>query len=94
MTRRRLTLTGIVIAVASAWYLSVLPPADAGALPDELSNKAFWTLSTELSEPNGSFRSDNLVSNEIWMQHVIPDLVRSTRPERVYLGVGPEQNFT
>jgi hypothetical protein len=94
MTRRRLTLTGLVIAVASAWYLSVLPPADAGALPDELSNKAFWTLSTELSEPNGYFRSDNLVSNEIWMQHVIPDLVRSTRPGRVYLGVGPEQNFT
>ncbi|MDQ3011587.1 MAG: hypothetical protein M3X11_12880, partial [Acidobacteriota bacterium] len=39
-------------------------------------------------------RSDNLVSNEVWMQHVIADLVKTTRPGRVYLGVGPEQNFT
>lgn len=94
MTARRLTLTGFLFAVASAWYLSVLPAADAGALPQELSNKAFWALSTEMSEPNGYFRSDNLVSNEIWMQHVIPDLVKTTLPGGVYLGVGPEQNFT
>jgi hypothetical protein len=94
MTRRRLTLTGFLLAVAAAWYLSVLPSAGAGALPEELSDKAFWALSSELSEPNGYFRSDNLVSNEIWMQHVIPDLVKTTQPGRVYLGVGPEQNFT
>src|SRR5688572_24532942 len=28
------------------------------------------------------------------MQHVIPELVRTARPGRAYLGVGPEQNFT
>lgn len=96
MTRRRLTLTGFVVTVISAWYIATQVSAvpSAGALPDRLSDQAFWDLSLELSEENGSFRSDNLVSNEIWMQHVIPELVKATTPGRVYLGVGPEQNFT
>ena len=47
-----------------------------------------------MSEPNGYFRSDNLLSNEIWFQWVIPDLVDAEPPGGVYLGVGPEQNFT
>jgi hypothetical protein len=96
MTRRRLALSGMIVAVVSAWYLSVQPSAGAGsaALPEQLGDKEFWALSSSLSEPNGYFRSDNLVSNEIWMQQVIPDLVKSTPPGRVYLGVGPEQNFT
>ena len=47
-----------------------------------------------MSEPNGFFRSDNLLSNEIWLQWVIPDLLTRAQPGGVYLGVGPEQNFT
>src|SRR5918993_448399 len=94
MTRRRLTLTGFVIAVISAGYFSVQTSVGAGALPERLTDKAFWALSSELSEENGYFRSDNLVSNEVWMQYVIADLVKTTKPGRVYLGVGPEQNFT
>jgi hypothetical protein len=34
------------------------------------------------------------VSNEIYMQWIIPELLTVTKPGRVYLGVGPEQNFT
>lgn len=94
MARRPLTLTGFVLSLVAAAYLSIQSPAGAGALPEELTGKAFWALSTELSEEEGFFRSDNLVSNEIWMQHVIPALVQTTQPGRVYLGVGPEQNFT
>jgi hypothetical protein len=30
----------------------------------------------------------------VWLQYVIPDLLTYNRPGRVYLGVGPEQNFT
>src|SRR5262245_64045225 len=63
-------------------------------LPARLSDREFWQLSTVLSEPDGHFRSDNLVSNEQWLQHVIPDLVKAVEPGRVYVGVGPEQNFT
>src|SRR4029079_15593152 len=58
------------------------------------SDQEFWKLSSESSEPNGYFRSDNLLSNETGFQYVIPDLIRTTKPGRVYMGVGPEQNFT
>jgi hypothetical protein len=63
-------------------------------LPPRLSDQEFWKLSAEASEPNGFFRSDNLTSNELWFQHVIPDLLQRTRSGGVYLGVGPEQNYT
>jgi hypothetical protein len=63
-------------------------------LPARLTNQEFWTLTTSLSEPDGNFRSDNLVSNEIKLQWVIPELQRRLKPGGVYIGVGPEQNFT
>ncbi len=72
-------------------------PAAAPAkptLPDRLSDDEFWKLSTQFSEPDGSFRSDNLLSNEVWLQYVIPDLLNVAKQGRVYMGVGPEQNFT
>ncbi len=95
MLRRRLAVPGVLAAVAIACYFSVQPAARGSAdLPAQLSDQAFWALSSSLSEPDGYFRSDNLVSNEIRMQHVIPDLLATTQPGRVYLGVGPEQNFT
>ena len=64
------------------------------AIPTKLSDSAFWRLVTDFSESNGFFRSDNFVSNESSYQWVIPDLVRTTKPSGVYLGVGPDQNFT
>jgi len=70
--------------------------ASAG-VPERLSDQAFWRLSSDSSEPGGFFRSQditNLTSNELWMQFVIQDLISRTRPGGVYLGVGPEQNFT
>jgi len=70
------------------------PAAAAAKLPDRLSDAEFWELSQGLSEPNGSFRSDNLLSNEVYLQYVIPDLLAVNKPGRVYMGVGPEQNFT
>lgn len=83
----------IVLALA---LLVAAPVAarQAATLPASLSNAEFWALINELSEPDGFFRSDNLVSNEIYFQTIIPELVAATRPDRVYLGVGPEQNFT
>jgi hypothetical protein len=66
----------------------------ASTLPARLSDAAFWKLSASLSEPGGTFRSDNLVSNEHTFQYVLPALVRQTRPGGVYLGVAPDQNFT
>jgi len=65
---------------------------DRGTLPPQLSDEAFWALVTGLSEAPGTFsHSDNLVSNEI----LIPHTIRQLRARGgVYIGVGPEQNFT
>jgi hypothetical protein len=67
----------------------------AGAeLPTELTDAQFWSLSKDSSEEDGYFRSDNLLSNETSFQYIIPDLLKTAKQGRVYLGVGPEQNFT
>lgn len=84
-----LTLVVLIAAAASRGDARVTPP-----IPDRLSDSAFWALSQGLSEPAGYFRSDNLVGNEVTMQHPIPDLVAATPRGGVYLGVGPDQNFT
>lgn len=68
--------------------------AAASTIPDRLDDQTFWSLVGSISEPGGSFRSDNFVSNELGYQWVIPQLLRTTQPGGVYLGVGPDQNFT
>lgn len=66
----------------------------ADSLPARLSDDDYWKIIEEFSEQNGYFQSDNLLSNEVWFQYVIPDLLARTKPGGVYMGVGPEQNFT
>lgn len=63
-------------------------------LPADLSDQDFWTLSESLSEPSGYFQSDNLLSNELVFTRIVPPLIERAKPGGVYLGVGPEQNFT
>jgi hypothetical protein len=61
-------------------------------LPKALTDGEFWTLSTELSEPSGEFtHSDNLVSNEAHFVHTVRMM---DSMGGVYVGVGPEQNFS
>jgi hypothetical protein len=62
------------------------------ALPAALTDQEFWNLIEALSEPPGAFAvSENFVSNE-------PRLAENVRRVRaaggVYIGVGPEQNFS
>lgn len=54
----------------------------------------FAALVERLSEPDGQFHSDNLVSNETGLLHVF-GVFRDYRSRGgAYLGVGPEQNFS
>src|SRR5262245_44498236 len=69
-------------------------PLGARALPDRLSDAEFWSLIERTSEPNGTFRSDNLVSDEAIFAQVVPGLIQRPRARGVYIGVGPEQNFS
>ena len=94
---RALVVAAACAAAPLAGLAAQAAPAGAAApsrLPSSLSDAEFWKLVTEFSEPNGYFRSDNYVSNENMYQWVIPDLLRTTKSAGVYLGVGPDQNFT
>ena len=93
MTRRRVRCSLPLLAVAIV-LSSTLNASTVGRLPARLSDTEFWTLVADLSEPSGTFRSDNLLSNEARFQFVLPELIDGTRPGGVYMGVGPEQNFT
>src|SRR5436309_9572696 len=96
MIRRRVVPIAALILVACLGRLPLGTGARAygAGLPERLADQEFWKLSSELSESNGSFRSDNLLSNEVWLQYVIPALTEVAKPGRAYMGVGPEQNFT
>src|SRR3954454_20013677 len=91
-SRRRLTFRFTALAAFAAGAFA--SPVVAQGIPTKLSDSAYWKLVTDISEPGGYFRSDNFVSNETTYQWVIPDLLRTTKPGGVYLGVGPDQNFT
>src|SRR5215467_6066454 len=95
VTRRRrlfLVITALSAVFAST-RLTSSPRAASEPIPAQLSDEAFWNMVTEFSENGGYFRSDNFVSNETAFQYVIRDLKKVT-PGGVYLGVGPDQNFT
>jgi hypothetical protein len=71
----------------------------ADALPGTLSDTEFWSLIERVSEPDGYFRSnsgstDNLLSNENGLSTAATALSMRPKGSGVYLGVGPEQNFT
>jgi len=92
--RKMLFGSGVVAAVCIAIYLAPRPAILQPNLPERLSDAEFWNLITEFSEPGGYFRSDNFVSNETAFQRVIPELKNKIKPGGVYVGVGPDQNFT
>jgi hypothetical protein len=95
----------VVVALAAVvWLLAgasapVRATRQRSALPSSLSDAEFWALSRRLSEANGVFVSrsgspDNLLSNENAISYVAAELPSRVKPGGVYLGVGPEQNFT
>jgi hypothetical protein len=90
--------------VAVVVLVGVLCPLSAASqradpLPESLTDAEFWALSSRISEPDGYFRSnsgstDNLLSNEDTVSTVAAALPSRVKPGGVYLGVGPEQNFS
>ena len=93
-TRRYFLVAALTLLVQVGLVWGPLARVAAEQLPAQLSDEEFWKLSSESSEPDGTFRSDNLLSNESYFQFVIPKLNEVSAQGRVYMGVGPEQNFT
>lgn len=90
----RPSLAGLLAVSVLAAVVASGAGAGPDTLPSRLDDKDFWRIALSFSERPGSFGSDNLLSNEEALQDVIPELVRAVRPQGIYLGVGPEQNFT
>jgi hypothetical protein len=89
---------------ASWWIPALLTFASVGALcprgasrPAPAANRTdieLATLSAQLSEPGGYFDTDNLISNESSYLQVADQLDEAAPTGGVYLGVGPDQNFS
>src|SRR5262245_3287530 len=94
MTKHRsLVAFGVTLILGLAIAAPSRLGAAADTLPQRLTDAEFWKLSEDFSEPNGYFRSDNLLSNELTYPWIMADLLKRSGQGGVYLGVGPEQNF-
>ena len=93
------------MAVAACVSLTQLPQAIAAhsgallvarqdSLPTRLSDAEFWRLITQISETEGNFPSDNFTSNEIEVGPLSGLIKTKGLTGGVYMGVGPEQNFS
>ena len=94
MRRRKLLFLSVLIALVSSRPVGQLTPLSAAELPTRLTGAEFWKLSTDMSEPDGSFRSETMISNEMVLASLLPEVAAHARQGGVYMGVGPEQNFS
>jgi hypothetical protein len=94
VTRPSILLAFAAFVLTFLLYGCGTPPPVPDALPTRLTDQEFWSMITDLSEPGGHFPSDNFLSNESGYQRVIPAVLKTLKPGGVYIGVGPEQNFT
>jgi len=65
----------------------------ADTLPSRIDDTTFWKLIETLSEPSGTFQSENLLSNETDFPYIMSELQSTAKPDGAFLGVGPEQSF-
>ncbi len=93
----RLRVVSIVIIVFLAGIGSLSTPGYY-APPENFKNgideREFARLIENLSEPEGYFNSDNFISNEAGYLKILPLLDRLSIRGGVYVGVGPDQNYS
>ncbi|MDA1080325.1 MAG: hypothetical protein O2973_01410 [Gemmatimonadetes bacterium] len=81
-------------AILAAALLACAPQRATTQAPAALTDSAFAALVTRLSEPSGYFDTDNLISNEDSYLHPVTTLRNIGTTGGVYVGVGPDQNFS
>jgi hypothetical protein len=81
-----------LLVIALVWSSLLITATDT--IPRQIPDSAFWKLIEDSSEAGGTFESDNWISNETGIQSVIPRINQISKTGGVFLGVGPEQNFT
>src|SRR5262245_29768117 len=91
------TLCPLILGVLALVAISTPPWTSnerVAAADVQISREQFARYIDEWSEPEGYFDTDNFISNETSYLHVIPELRKTVRPGGVYVGVGPDQNFS
>ena len=87
------------VALAFAAFAAVATVTPATGIATAHAQRAsdtssFAALIARLSEPNGYFDSDNIITNEISYLHVASQLEKAGTRGGVYIGVGPDQNYS
>src|SRR5580765_8359514 len=90
---RVLTLVAILIAIGPWSHRATLLQGLQGQTA-AANTTPLGSLVERLSEPSGDFDTDNLISNESSYLHVMPALEQGGVTGGVYIGVGPDQNFS
>jgi hypothetical protein len=78
--------------LATLLTLGAVPWAPRGVA--QPAPQSFAGRIDRLSEPGGDFDTDNLISNERSFLEVVPALKSAAAQHGVYIGVGPDQNFS
>jgi hypothetical protein len=94
MMKRAAVVIVAVVASLAFFLLRSPEPVEGRNAPSRLSDTEFWQLASSSSEKDGTFHSENLVSNEADFQRLVPSLQKAAVPGRAYVGVGSEQNFS
>jgi hypothetical protein len=81
----------VILCVALATGLTA-PQTTKADRPIDL--ELFGRLIRTISEPEGYFDSDNFISNEAGYLKILPAFARLGIQGGVYLGVGPDQNYS
>ena len=88
---------GAALVLALIFGASTIPwsrEQPRAATDVQVSTDQFGRHIEEWSEPEGYFDSDNFISNETSYLHVVDQLKQRVRPGGIYIGVGPDQNFS
>src|SRR5215813_619286 len=85
---------GVLILIAAALAIGPWSNRAATQASAATTTSPLASLVERLSEPNGDFDTDNLISNESSYLHVLPALEQGGVTGGVYIGVGPDQNFS
>lgn len=93
MNNFRLSSVRSVLLLIAFWLIAAPALAQQKVVIGD-RREDFAQLVGRLSERAGYFGSDNLVSNELSYQHVLGTLEQMNVSGGVYLGVGPDQNYT
>ena len=83
----------IFVALVAGFLAATLPSRPAtNAYAQLASDSSFAGLVARLSEPNGYFDSDNIITNEASYRHISSQLEKRGTHGGVYMGVGPDRS--